>query len=371
MRLAGKVRPMPYIRITVSAAALGVAALVSPASATGAQVAARPANASAIAGYVWYGQGPLNTYYVYDSADSSAGAVTVDRQAAGDYSVQFANLTGIAKSGLAQVTTFGSSADCDASVPVVLDDNLGVGVNCFSPTGAPEDTDFSLLVTHANGRVNGTFDYSYVFPFTKSGTLSTDQFNSAGKKNSVRHLGPGRYVVSLGGPKSTGTRGIVKVSLVGGAPGECQLGNWAGTANGAAVNVDCYGLAHALGDRPFNVTYATANSLMGINNQVVANAFANSKAAVYQPADQYDSTRGAKVTVVHYRTGSYEVLVAGSAGNIAKFGGDVQVSAVGSTGKHCVVESWQQQLTPAIRIGCFDSHGSDADSPFTVQWVVP
>ena len=66
------------------------------------------------------------------------------------------------------------------------------------------------------------------------------------------------------------------------------------------------------------VTYTTADGLMGINNQVVANAFANSTAAVYQPTGQDNSARGAKVTIVHYQTGSYEVLPAGSAGNVAQ-----------------------------------------------------
>ena len=69
------------------------------------------------------------------------------------------------------------------------------------------------------------------------------------------------------------------------------------------MNVDCYGVGHVLADRDFIITYASANSIMGINGQVVANAFANSKAAVYQPAVQYDSAKGAKVTVAHLATG--------------------------------------------------------------------
>jgi hypothetical protein len=113
------------------------------------------------------------------------------------------------------------------------------------------------------------------------------------------------------------------------------------------------------------------SNLMGENGQTDANAFANGRGGVYQPSVQYDSHHGAHITVVHYSTGSYEVLTPGSEGDAAHWGGDVQVSAVGTSGVHCIVNGWDQELTPAIDVECFDSHGSLANSSFAVEWVVP
>ena len=235
------------------------------------------------------------------------------------------------------------------------------------PGPARADAQFTLLVTHPSSPPHGTFDYSLNTRANTSGKLTSFQFNSAHKQNSIKHLGTGKYQLTLGGPKTAGTQGIVKLSAYGNTPGDCELGGWKGSASGELVNVDCYGVGHVLADRDFIITYASANSIMGINGQVVANAFANSKAAVYQPAVQYDSAKGAKVTVAHLATGRYNVLTAGSAGNVAKFGGDVQVNAVGTNGRHCSVIGWAQELTPSIDIECDDSQGHPHCVDFTAK----
>jgi hypothetical protein len=201
--------------------------------------------------------------------------------------------------------------------------------------------------------------------------MTQHQYNSAGKPNTVKHLRTGEFQVTLGGPQTSGRSGIVKISTLQPSNGSCQLAGWQGSAKGEVVDVDCYTFPHTLADRHFALTYATANSLMGINNQAAANAFADSTAPVYQPGEQYDITRGAQVTIVHYQTGSYEVLPAGSAGNTAEFGGDVQVSAVGSQGQFCVTNGWSQELTPSVSVACYDKNGVLTDVPFTVAWVVP
>jgi hypothetical protein len=239
--------------------------------------------------------------------------------------------------------------------------------------GNPDsDAEFDLVVTRPVPPVHGTFDYSVVTKL--SGVLTRYQYNSAGRANRVEHLGTGRIQVVLGGRKAAGRPdrpGIVKVSSLQPANGNCQLMGWHGSAQGVTVDVDCYDFPHTPADRHFVVTYATANSLMGIYHQVVATAFAAGPAPVYPPPGQYDRQPDAKVTIVHYETGSYEVLPAGSAGDPAKFGGDVQVSAVSKTGQFCVVNGWSQQLTPSVGVSCYDRNGKLADVPFTAAWVVP
>ena len=377
MSLIRKIRHLPYLAVTLSAAALSAAALVAPSSAAASGTARlagpgpKPAVASAIAAYFWSGDN--NGYYTYDSAASGSGTVTMAALGTGDYEVTFANMGSVGNVAVPQVTTYGSNDNCAVTGWSPVANALQVNVSCSRmDTGALDNAEFDLVITRPTHPVNGTFDYSLVSRVNSSGKLTSFQYNSSHKSNSVRHLRTGQYQVTLGGPRTTGTHGIVKVTAFGAEPGDCELESWSGSAKGEVVNVGCYRLGHVAQNREFIVTYATASSLMAINGQVAANAFANTKAAVYQPADQYDSTRGAKVTVVHYATGSYEVLPAGSSGNVAKWGGDVQVNAVDSRGRHCFVVGWSQQLTPSISISCVSKTGGQpVDSPFTVEWVVP
>lgn len=138
--------------------------------------------------------------------------------------------------------TYGSSADC-----VVADwassaaGDFVADVDCYEViTGTAADSDFGLLVTRPVHRVNGTFDYSFVYLPAESGTLSTYQYNSSHKKNSVKFLGAGRYQVTLGGPSTSGTHGVVKVTAFGSGPGDCKPISWTGTAKGEVVDVDCF-----------------------------------------------------------------------------------------------------------------------------------
>jgi hypothetical protein len=135
------------------------------------------------------------------------------------------------------------------------------------------------------------------------------------------------------------------------------------------VTVDCRTAAGAFQNREFMVTYAATNNLMGLNRKTEASALAAGQAAIYQPAVQYSSVRGGRVTIIHENTGRYEAVFVGSEGTFAN-GGDIQVNAVSGRNVHCVSEGWGQGLTPTATIGCFDGHHDAVDTPFTVDWVV-
>jgi hypothetical protein len=376
MRYTGKARNLLYAAVALSAIAAGTVPGVALAARGRALAgpAVRSAKPTAIAAYAWLdGGSTVEPFYAYNPA----GQVSANSPASGVYEVDFAGLGGVAGSSVAQVTSYGSGDDC------VVDNwrpssgagtDLLVDVTCYTEHGviqtASQDA-FDVVVTHAVSPPHGVFDYSWVGRDNSSGPLAGYQYNSSGKRNSVRHLGTGRYQVTFGGPASKGTAGIAKVTAYGLEPGNCDLAGWTGSAKGEVVNVDCYTPNRKAEDRKFVVTYATASSLLGVNGQVAANAFADSSAALYQPKDQYDSTKGARVTVVHYSTGQYEVLAVGSAGNFAEWGGDVQVNAVDSKGRVCIAEDWAQQLTPALYVECYDRQGQFTDSPFAVEWTVP
>ena len=384
MTVARMARRLVQLAIPLSLAALGtaaVAAVATPATALASGAGGGPvvtqktplSPLNAVDGYLWWDDHTTSpaspkSYYAFDSV---GGSMTVSTPATGQYIADFGGLSSIAGSAIAQVTTYGSADSC--AVGSYASDGHGglkVYVDCFAGN-TRANAEFDLMVSHPTGTPSGTYDYAYVNKISSSGGLVVRQYNSARKDNSVKFLGTGKYQVTFGGPRTSGTAGIAKVSAFGNAPGDCELVKWFGSAAGEVVDVNCYSGSHAAQNRAFLVTYAATNNLMGQNSGVDANAFAHGTSPVYQPLVQYANGRGARVTVVHYSTGSYEVLAAGSKGNIAEWGGDVQVNSVGASDGRCTVTNWTQQITPAIDIECVNKHGAPADTPFTVEWVVP
>ena len=345
--------------------------LTAPASASqdgltspSFRLAAHPDVPSAMAAYLWSGA-PASSY----TYNSTGGSASVTNPIIGQYQATFDGLGSIAGDTVPQVTTYQTAAICAVGGWQAAAGNLQVAVECFGLKGSPEAADFDVIVTHPVSAPGGVFDYAYAADGTRLGTLCCSEYNSAGKQNSVKFLGTGRYQVTLGGPKTSGTHGTVKVSPDGAVPGDCELVGWHGSSQGELVDVDCFSDSGARQDRSFTVTYASSTNLMGLNGKTEASALPSSTAAVYQPYVQYDSTRGARVTVARYSTGSYEVLFAGSEGTSAN-GGDIQVNAVGSSDRHCIVDTWAQQFTPAAYTRCFGNNGKAANSPFAVDWVV-
>jgi hypothetical protein len=375
MTLCPERRVLRHISACVSAAIAGAIGLTAPTIAMAASVSpaagpatVKPAALSAKAGYIWADGGSASGYYSYNSAD--AGSYSVSPIATGEYSVTFDGLGSIATHTIVQVTPVDSSASCVVGGWSAVSTSLTATIFCYDPgNGSAVDADFEVLVTHPVAKPRGTFDYAYVYEPT--GTLtSTDEYNSAGRKTSVRHLSKGNYQVTFGGPKSSGTSGTVKVTPYGSSAGVCDPVSWHGSAHGEIVDIRCSGPGNIAENRDFLVTYAATDNLMALNSGTDANLLAAGSRTVYQPAVQYDSHHRARATVAHVYTGGYEVLPAGSAGDMV-YGGDVQVSAVSKTGVNCVSSGWDEQLTPELFVSCYNGHGSLVNSPFTLQWVVP
>jgi hypothetical protein len=338
-----------------------------------ARTLAGPATTSAIAGYAW-SQSPEHTgatesYFTYNV---TGRPVDVDWASTGEYEVTFHGLGGI-NGGDVGVSVYGTAATCAIGSWSSDGESLFVTVSCFSYAGAPANADFDVMATLPRARSvpAGAYDYSLMYRPDSSGTLTgPTQYNSAHQVNSVRYSPAGKYEyqVTLGGRRPAGTTGVVKVTADGTAGGDCYAIGWHGSRAGEVVNVNCVSPASARQQRAFLLVYTAGNNLMAVNGLTGANAYANRPAGVYQPGDQYDSHRGAHVTVVRYGTGRYEVLFPGSEGRSG--GGDVQVAAVGGTSRHCYVQSWRQQFTPAVQVTCVTNGDQLANSAFAVEWVV-
>lgn len=359
---------IPVIVGSLCALTSGVPALASGHALIepGARSApARPASPAALAGYVYWGSPGV----VRSSYSESHEAIAVDNYATGAYTVTFDGLGGIT-GGDVQVTPGANASTCSA-LWTTAGANLQVNVWCFALGGGDaENAPFSLLVTEPRAASRGTYDYAYVYRDASSGTLTgAYQYNSAHKKNSVRHLGTGRYQVTLGGPRSSDTKGTVKVTPWGNGPGGCNVTRWHGSSAGELVDVDCFSAAFALRNRSFTLVYAASSNLMNLSGATDANAYASSRAVVYQPKVQYDSRRGARVTVVEYNPGEYGIVFAGGSQAAGANPGDIQVTTIG-TGRQCTFSDWDQEFTPFAYVYCYTGAGNLARAAFTIQWVV-
>ena len=167
--------------------------------------------------------------------NSTGGTVTVTTTSTGFYQATFGGLGSVVGSAIVQVSDYGDSATCAVGGWVAAAGNLVASVYCFGiSSGLPVDTYFDLIVTRPTAVPHGTFDYSYVYK--NSGALSGYQYNSSRKKNSVTNPHPGRYQLTLGGPKSTGTHGTV--SGTGSNPGTCRVALPAAGEDGQSLTVE-------------------------------------------------------------------------------------------------------------------------------------
>ncbi len=362
--------------ITPAAAAGGGArpavARLMPGHALGGPVAPQPAiKPSAVAGYTW---SDGEAFYDYNSS-GHAVTITPHDPATGEYSVSFDGLQSIGYNGDVQVSSYDTEDTCVILGWGAVSTAEVVQVACYTPAGVLVTTGalFDLTITVPHSKPSGVFDYAWVNPDTKSLKLKgLGEYNSSHKVNQVKHLGTGRYEVLFPGPKSKGVHGTVQVTTFGAGAGNCVQTGWAGTKSGVEVGVHCFTASGTSQNREFDVVYASANNILGLNRVTDANILANGKGGINPPAEEYLSAKHAKAIVIQYYTGSYEVALAGSEGN-AKYGGDVQVSAVNSRDYRCYVNSWGQESTPAVYVECFSLGKSvhSVSTPFTVQWVVP
>jgi hypothetical protein len=321
---------------------------------------------SMIAGYVWSGD-PAGSYYGYNSA---GGSITVTTASPGLDIVAFGNL-GSVLGGTVDVTPYRAPGTCGPGVWSPHGNTWSGSAFCFSLGGIPQPSLFDMAITEPTSRPRGVLDFDYV-PATGSLRLKSPfQYNSAHKTNSVRHLGTGRYQITMPGPATRGVTGTVKVSPAGGAAGDCEIAGWHGTSGGQVVDVDCFSVTGARQNKFFTITYVRHDNLLGRGSLAGAYAYADRRTAGrYQPRTQYDSHRGARVTVTRVGLARYKVQFDGVGGPAAVNGGDVQVSTVGTSDHHCSVFQWVQGTNPYAYVDCVDNSGAPAESRFTIQWVV-
>ncbi len=349
-------RPARWAVVTVLAQLCAVATAARPAVAA-------TAPGPAFTGYLWSTSSappPIDDYFAFTS---DGGAVAISHLATGRYSATF-GLSQFLPAPAVHVTTYGPSANCDVAGMIVEPTQLTVNVNCYSLTGSAQDATFDLLAGEPGAQPGGIVDYATIL----LGHLHFSG-NSSHQANKIMQLGVGRYEITFGGPASKGVAGTVQVTNFG-AGGNCVVAGWHGTSAGELVDVDCFSASGLRADKSFAVGYARRGNLTGVTGAATADAFASRPtAASYSPAVQDNDTAGAHVTVQRQGSGQYLVTFAHSGGPYPADGGDVQVSAVGTSDRYCYVVNWGATVSPQALVNCVDNLGIPTDTPFTIQWV--
>jgi M6 family metalloprotease-like protein len=181
--------------------------------------------------YVWASR-PTTPVYV-PSFEYTFGSESprVDRESAGRYTVSLGSI--VAGTGAnVQVTAYGTDAvHCKAG----RWSGGTAHVLCFTATGTPADSRFSLVAIRASDQAN---DVAYVWADQPSraeyGPLASYLFNNE-EPVRVRRQDAGRYVVGLGNIADQ-LNGNVQVSAYGDRSGYCAVEGW----SAGDVQVGCF-----------------------------------------------------------------------------------------------------------------------------------
>jgi hypothetical protein len=282
----------------------------------------------------------------------------------GEYSVYLPDLG--ARAGLPHVTAVGAGSEyCKILGWGPSGTEQRIRVLCFTATGTPADTLFTLSYTNnETGRSPYPFGYLYASqPTTPSYTPPANyQFNSSGAANTVTKVAgqTGRYTASL--PTLAGAGAQVQVTAYGTGTQWCGAGAVGASGTTATVEVRCYDGTGAAADAQFTLTYVRNGSLFGRSlccSWVTPVAYTHADrptVASYLPANRFGFDGSSLVT--RLSTGRYELRYHTHPRNE----GTVQVTASGSTSARCKVESWNAGLSATVR--CTDPAGAPRDASF-------
>lgn len=193
----------------------------------------------------------------------------------------------------------------------------------------------------------------------------TYAFNSEG--GTVTATGSaGLYTVTFGGLGGIG--GDVQVVAYGSSNARCKVSSWGGTWPGAlSVNVACHTPGGTLTASAFVVQYARKNvTVDGAGAYLWAE---QPSAAAYCPSNLYSwNSTGGVNCITRGSPGIYDVSLPG----LTATGGTFQITAYGSAGEHCKIQSWGSTgVAQSARVLCFDAAGLPVDTRFDLNYFAP
>lgn len=191
-------------------------------------------------------------------------------------------------------------------------------------------------------------------------------YNSASGAVSITPSGPGVYSVSFDGLGSNLTDNVLVTAYE--TNGYCQVGSWGGgSGNAVTITVRCFDASGVPANSYFDLVYQAHSGNLGGSTRGLAFLWADQPgSASYTPSSfyQYNSTGGSN-TITRSSTGVYTALLPG----LTKVGGNVHVSAYGSTAARCKTSGWSSDGSgTSVGVLCFDSAGAPVDAKFTMEF---
>ncbi|MBD2252374.1 PEP-CTERM sorting domain-containing protein [Nostoc parmelioides] len=307
--------------------------------------------------------------YQYNSTGATNQAT---RLGVGQYRINFPGLA--TTGGTVHVSSYGGNHHCKVVNWGSSGTAQQVRVNCFTPNGAAVDGRFNVLFyKEASPSPNRTAAYLWANqPTTASYTPNTIyQWNSKGATNTVNRLGVGRYRAIL--PSLNVVGGTVLVTAYGSGSESCKVVGWSSSGSNTSVNVNCFNSSGSPVDTTYNLSYMT-DVVVGLEvslgphygGYIWAN---NATASSYTPLITYRfNNTGGGHSITRTAAGTYTVRFAylkPSNRTIA------QVTAYGTTGEYCTVNSWDSDGGSGTRvyIKCFNNSGSPVDQLFTLTYL--
>ncbi|MEU0148445.1 hypothetical protein ABZ119_21145 [Streptomyces sp. NPDC006288] len=192
----------------------------------------------------------------------SANPVKVDQIGLGSYVVHFPLIGG--PGGIAHATAVNSVAHwCQIADWKTVGSGQDVYVNCYLPSGAPDNSTFTVLYTSSSGlptTPSGSYGY---LNSDSSGTVLT-QYNSAGSANAVSKGSTGiwkAWLPSLGLPSYAGDLQVTAVEPRQGA--RCKVSDWTPGTAGQTVIVACYDASNKPYDTEWTLSYSYLRAVHG------------------------------------------------------------------------------------------------------------
>jgi hypothetical protein len=184
-------------------------------------------------------------------------------------------------------------------------------------------------------------------------------YNSTGATNKITRSSTGQYHVTMPG-LGLGGAGNVQVIAYGGSGNRCVVGGWSGWPD-LDIFVICSTPAGAYADVSFVAQFYVAGSGDKLDTAYLVDDLPTASAFVPTTTSGFNS-KGGSVSVTRDDVGKYTVEMSG----FAEVGGNVAVTAWGSTANLCVATSWD---TDSIGVWCYGTLGQAADTAFSVRYT--
>jgi hypothetical protein len=359
------------------AGAAGISGVTAPPAAASAQ-ASSALLPSAKGGYAWVDCDTTScTPHPTWSYNTSGGAISSTRLSTGRYSVRFAGVG--TPGGNVHVSAYGATAaNCKVVSWYPSGGDQIVDASCFSPSGAPVDSRFTVNYTQPIGP-GGQIAYAWADqPSAASYTPHRDyQYSNTGGVLTVKRTARGAYTVKV--PRMASNPTSVAVTAYGPGNELCRVLHWTPSATSVTtqlVQVRCTTPAGTAADSRFVVSMTKQIGLMGNNLLANAAVWADVPTApTYTPHTAYQwnisnaaGGQGALATIERPSTGRYHVTLPSQYPTAS--GGHVQVTSYGSGTKRCQVLAWGSSGGSAmlVEVVCTTRTGAPSDAMFTMQF---